>query len=178
MKESLSHRDAEFGRNGNLEGDVRVQEVGEVQSVEGSLVDRLQTQSAVQPSGGVEGEEWRNIFGKLSHVTQIQEVIEEDESHVLQADRLQRQKIPTLKKTNRLCWRSREEEIFLWWCWWWWPHPAGQPGLVEGLVGGDELGVTQQRHRQPGRHAALQVSGRRRPQEGEREREERRGEEI
>lgn len=30
LKEYLSHRDAELGGNGNLEGDVRVQEVGEV----------------------------------------------------------------------------------------------------------------------------------------------------
>lgn len=44
---------------------------------------------------------------------------------------------------------------------WRWTHPAGQPGLVERLVCRNELGVTQQRHRQFGCYGALKVNGRR-----------------
>lgn len=40
-----------------------------------------------------------------------------------------------------------------------WTHPAGQTGLVERLVCGDDLGVTQQGHRQLGRDADLKGNG-------------------
>lgn len=40
-----------------------------------------------------------------------------------------------------------------------WTHPAGQTGLVERLVRGDDLGVTQQGHRQLGRDADLKGNG-------------------
>lgn len=83
----MSHRDAEFGGNGNLEGDVRVQEVGEVQSIQGSLVNCLQTKSTVQPPGDSSGKDicWY-AHAKMSYITQIQKVIEEDECHVLPAN--------------------------------------------------------------------------------------------
>lgn len=44
---------------------------------------------------------------------------------------------------------------------WRWTHPAGQAGLVERLVCRNELGVTQQRHRQLGCYGVLKVNIRR-----------------
>lgn len=40
----LSYSDAELGGNGNLKGNVGVQEVRVVQSVQGPLVNRLETE--------------------------------------------------------------------------------------------------------------------------------------
>ena len=92
IKASSSYGDAEFGRNRNLEGNVGVQEVGVVQRVEGALVDGLQREiqggNRFQASAATRRGSFQPA-AQFTHITQIQEVIEEDEGHVLPANSLQ-----------------------------------------------------------------------------------------
>lgn len=65
------------------------------------------------------------------------------------------QVVTNAKRTRRRAETLIEVEEELSGCW---THPAGQAGLVESFICRNELGVTQQRHRQLGGHADLKNS--------------------